>query len=452
MSIIKKSKTFCVVPFVSQMVDTSGTINLCCVAKDAVLKNRENYPFHILSENTHGHGSPSGSLNEVWNSKHMQIFRKFMIDGEKVPNCQGCYKLEELGKASTRQLMNAEWHDKIGSRGVRQRVIEALKNDYKLPDSKPVYLDLRLGNVCNLKCRMCNPYNSKAIGVEHNELLEEDFNYRMLYLRAFGDTAEFMKRMTNWYETDIFWDQVIELIPNLKKVYLTGGEPTLIKQNYKFLEKIIEHNLQNDIEIFFSINVTNVTSKFLDLTSKFKNVQINCSIDAIGKYNDYIRKNSNWDEIDTNFKKLCKIKNLRLFITPTVQVYNILHLHEILYYVEECRKEFKKNIEVDFLFLNHPEFLDITILNDKIKQICYDNLNEYKIKFNETYNTTFFTKDSIDGLMNLLKSERHQKYKFLVPEFSRYTTALDAKRNENFSSIFPNLKDLICEEFDVSFQ
>ncbi len=446
MSIIKKSKTFCVVPFVSQMVDTSGTINLCCVAKDAVLKNRENYPFHILSENTHGHGSPSGSLNEVWNSKHMQIFRKFMIDGEKVPNCQGCYKLEELGKASTRQLMNAEWHDKIGSRGVRQRVIEALKNDYKLPDSKPVYLDLRLGNVCNLKCRMCNPYNSKAIGVEHNELLEEDFNYRMLYLRAFGDTAEFMKRMTNWYETDIFWDQVIELIPNLKKVYLTGGEPTLIKQNYKFLEKIIEHNLQNDIEIFFSINVTNVTSKFLDLTSKFKNVQINCSIDAIGKYNDYIRKNSNWDEIDTNFKKLCKIKNLRLFVTPTVQVYNILHLHEILYYVEDYRNKFKKNIEVDFLFLNHPEFLDITILNDKIKQICYDNLNEYKTKFTETYNTTFFTRDSIDGLMNLLKSERHQKYKFLIPEFFRYNDSIDNIREESFGSIFPELEKLMREE------
>jgi len=435
-SIIRKSKTFCVVPFVSQMVDTSGTINLCCIATDSVLKDIDGKNFHVSKD----------KMNNVWNSKHMQIFRKFMIDGKKLPNCQGCYKLEELGKTSTRQLMNAEWNDKLGSRGVRQRVIEALKNDYQLDDSKPVYLDLRLGNICNLKCRMCNPYNSKAIGSEHSELLENDFHYRMVYLRAYGNTAEFMKTMTNWYETDFFWDQIIELIPHLKKVYLTGGEPTLIKQNYKFLEKIIEHNLQNEVEIFFSINVTNVTSKFLDLISKFKSVQINCSIDAIGKYNDYIRKNSNWDEVDTNFKKLCKIKNLRLFVTPTVQVYNILHLHEILYYVEDYRNKFKKNIEVDFLFLNHPEFLDITILNDKIKQICYDNLNEYKTKFTETYNTTFFTRDSIDGLMNLLKSERHQKYKFLIPEFFRYNDSIDNIREESFGSIFPELEKLMREE------
>ncbi len=438
MSIIRKSKTFCVVPFVSQTVDTTGTINLCCMARDDVLRDREDNTFHISKD----------KMNEVWNSKHMQIFRKFMIENKKLPNCQGCYKLEELGKTSTRQLMNVEYNEKLGSRGVRQRVIEALKNDYELPDSKPVYLDLRLGNICNLKCRMCNPYNSKAIGSEHSELLEKDFNYRMVYLRAYGNTAEFMKTMTNWYETDHFWDQVIELIPNLKKVYLTGGEPTLIKQNYKFLEKIVEHNLQNDIEIFFSINVTNVTSKFLDLINKFRSVQINCSIDAIGKYNDYIRKNSNWDEVDINFKKLCKIKNLRLFVTPTVQVYNVLKLHEILYYVEDYRNKFKKNIEVDFLFLHHPEFLDITILNKKIKQICYDNLNEYKTKFNATYSTTFFTKDSIDGLMNLLKSGRHKKYKFLIQEFFRYNDSVDKVREESFDDIFPDLDRLMKEDIN----
>tara|TARA_Y100000034_G_scaffold17440_1_gene19063 strand:- start:2149 stop:3474 length:1326 start_codon:yes stop_codon:yes gene_type:complete len=437
-SIIRKSKTFCVVPFVSQTVDTTGTINLCCMARDDVLRDREDNTFHISKD----------KMNEVWNSKHMQIFRKFMIENKKLPNCQGCYKLEELGKTSTRQLMNVEYNEKLGSRGVRQRVIEALKNDYELPDSKPVYLDLRLGNICNLKCRMCNPYNSKAIGSEHSELLEKDFNYRMVYLRAYGNTAEFMKTMTNWYETDHFWDQVIELIPNLKKVYLTGGEPTLIKQNYKFLEKIVEHNLQNDIEIFFSINVTNVTSKFLDLINKFRSVQINCSIDAIGKYNDYIRKNSNWDEVDINFKKLCKIKNLRLFVTPTVQVYNVLKLHEILYYVEDYRNKFKKNIEVDFLFLHHPEFLDITILNKKIKQICYDNLNEYKTKFNATYSTTFFTKDSIDGLMNLLKSGRHKKYKFLIQEFFRYNDSVDKVREESFDDIFPDLDRLMKEDIN----
>ena len=437
MSILKKSKTFCIVPFISQMVDTAGTANLCCVAQGGILKDTDGKQFHV-SKN---------KMNEVWNSKHMQIFRKFMIDGKKLPNCQGCYKSEELGKTSTRQLMNVEWQDKIGSRGVRQRVIGALKNDYELPDFKPVYLDLRLGNLCNLKCRMCNPYNSTAISKEHFDLIEDDFSYRMIYLRTHSNSAEFLKRMSNWYESDFFWDQIIELIPNLKKVYLTGGEPTLIKQNYKFMEKIIEEGLNKEIELFFSINVTNVTEKFLNLISKFEKVQINCSIDAIGSANDYIRGGSKWDKVDNNFKRLCKIDSLRLFVSPTVQVYNVLNLHEILYYVEDYRNKFKKNIEVDFLFLHHPEFLDITVLNKKIKQICYDNLNEYKTKFNETYNTTFFTRDSIDGLMNLLKSGRHRKYKFLIPEFLRYNDILDDKRDESFNNIFPDLKNLINEEF-----
>ena len=42
--------------------------------------------------------------------------------------------------------------------------------------------------------------------------------------------------------------------------------------------------------------------------------------------------------------------------------------------------------------------------------------------------------------MNLLKFERHQKYKFLIPEFFRYNDSIDNIREESFGSIFPELE------------
>ena len=130
--------------------------------------------------------------------------------------------------------------------------------------------------------------------------------------------------------------------------------------------------------MFFNINGMNVNDRFLKLISEFNNIQINVSIDGVGKVNEYIRGNSVWKIIDENFKKLCALPITVLNVTTVIQIYNILDIGNILNYIVECRKEFGKNIEVDFIFLTHPLFLNVDNLNTNIKNKCLKNLETFK--------------------------------------------------------------------------
>ena len=142
------SNSFCVYPWVSLMVNTSGTLNYCCIAKPGILRDEKQRQLTL----------GNSTLQEGWNSPRMKELRLGMIQGEQISSCKHCYLQEEVGKKSFRQMHNDEWERRIGADAIHERVKASYDNDMALPDHDPVYLDLRLGNLCNLKCRMCNPW------------------------------------------------------------------------------------------------------------------------------------------------------------------------------------------------------------------------------------------------------------------------------------------------------
>ena len=106
----------------------------------------------------------------------------------------------------------------------------------------------------------------------------------------------------------------------VKTFYINGGEPTLIKQHFAFLEKLVELG-KTDIKLWYNINMTNMNDKVIDLWRKFDNVKVSCSIDDLGDRNYYIRYPSDWDTVIKNFKRL-KEENFELDVTQTVSWMN----------------------------------------------------------------------------------------------------------------------------------
>jgi len=73
-------------------------------------------------------------------------------------------------------------------------------------DAKPLmFLDLKLGNICNLKCRICGSWSSSTFAVE--ELAHQtkgnpkkSFHYQML-------------KQGRWpRENTVFWEQIAESV------------------------------------------------------------------------------------------------------------------------------------------------------------------------------------------------------------------------------------------------
>lgn len=424
----QSNKSFCAMPFVSIMLNTDASMRFCCIAQGpgAKIRKRDNTVFQAGTD----------SISEAWNSEYMKNIRQSMIAGESISACKHCYMQEEIGKKSLRQMMTEEWQRKLGD-NFKHIVKNAVENDFYL-EIPPVYLDLRLGNLCNLKCRMCNPFNSSQIAKEHFSLYDDNQEYRDLWSSEFGKNPTHLKEDMIEFDSDFLWDEIIEMIPHLSKVYMTGGEPTLIENNYRFMEKCIEKGYSKDIELFFNINCTNVTDKFLDLLSKFKIVGINCSLDGFEEVNDYIRYPSRWTKVKENFEKLCKLPNLNLNITPVIQTYNVFDCHNMLWYAEEASKKYNKDIGVDFLINNHPEFLDVTILPKEVRQKGKNNLEYYK-ENSERYHRNFLVKNSVDSVINLFDQPTRDNSDQLLENFKKMTKIYDSKRKQKFEDMIPEL-------------
>lgn len=423
------NKTLCAIPFVGLMINTDSNIKYCCLAKGpaATIKKTNNAKFTCTDNFT----------QDAWNSEYMRNLRKNMIDGKKIDGCSTCYIQEQNGKFSNRQHAISEWKWKLGEPEYERRIEYAKNNDGKLIDDI-VYLDLRLGNLCNLKCRMCNSWNSSQIYKEQEEIKKSDPEWS----KIFGTKDQNIMTYQQYFDQDLLWDQVISLIPNLKKVYMTGGEPTLIKNNFKFMEKCIEKG-RKDIMLFFNTNCTNINKTFLNLISQFDMIYINASIDGVNAVNNYIRSPSDWTLLKDNVEQLAQMKNVNLGITPTVQIYNIFDINNILEWVEELNARFKKKIFVDFLFNIDPTYLNVNILPINIKNAAIQQLEEYIEKFN--FKHTMLTQNSVKSVLNFLKNDRLINADEELKKFKKYTIKLDEHRNQTFSVLDSRLHKLIYD-------
>jgi MoaA/NifB/PqqE/SkfB family radical SAM enzyme len=420
-----QTPTFCATPFVSMMVNTDTTIRYCCMVKGALnkVKKPDGTPYHIRD-----------NFSEAWNSKDMRDIRMAMVSGQHVEGCSTCYLQEASGRISNRQYSNQEWTNRLGKDSIKKTIDEAIVNNGMLKYNV-AYLDLRLGNLCNLKCRMCNPYNSSQIAKEHIELDQTDPKYKAVWAKTFGKFNIKIMEVQEWFDQDILWGQVIDLIPSLHKVYMTGGEPTLISNNFRFMEACIEQG-RTDIVLFFNTNCTNINKRFLELIKQFETVYVNASVDGTGIVNEYIRTPSKWTQIKENVETLSKMPNVVLGITPTVQVYNIFNLTDMLDWAQSL-----DNVFVDFLINVHPFHLAVNILPDDIRHGVAKKLQEYVDKFPPS--TPAHTKNSTVGIIGLLQQPRNEDWLEQLQRLKDYTLSLDRARSQDINQLDSRLAEII---------
>jgi MoaA/NifB/PqqE/SkfB family radical SAM enzyme len=378
------SETFCILPWMHLATNASGNLRVCCNStpgKNFVTKP-DGTPYKLFRDN----------LEEAWSSEVYQTIRKQMLAGERPEMCQRCFREEDVGIKSARQAWNDKWTE---------------SKEYTLDAPFDIkYVDLRLGNLCNLKCRMCNPYSSNMWVKEWH--LVEDALSESEYDR--------LSNMT-WPEREKTWENLYSIAHTVEEIYLTGGEPTIIKEQHKLLDYFIERGTAKDIRLKYNTNLTNVPQHLLDKWSKFKRVQLNCSIDAVGDLDRYIRYPSTWDKIKENFEKVRTVERCNVEIHCTVQMYNILKLNELIEWA------LPYNHKIYFNILNHPEYLNIRVLPENLKQLAAERLAPYTHL------------DKVQGIIDYMFAE---DWSDKITDFKEYTHQLDKSRDQKLADV--------CEE------
>lgn len=320
---------------------------------------------------------------------------------KKPDMCTRCFNEEDLGIYSARQSWNERWPT------------ECTEINPKLNIR---YADIRLGNLCNLKCRMCNPYASNQWVDEWPKIEPDTLPEKLLIL----------KKM-QWFDNPAVWKNLADISANIEEIYLTGGEPTLAISQYKLFDMLIQADIAKHIKLKYNTNLTNIPSKMVEYWSHFKQVKINASIDAVGELNRYIRFPSDWNTIDKNlkiFNNLVKIGNCILQIHITVQIYNIMYLDKLLDYLKENGYN---NIFLNIL--DHPEYLNVKSLPLELKNKVSNML------------TTYSYVKKINGLISYINSQ--DWYSTQWQNFCNYTKTLDMLRGQSLINAAPIFKNFI---------
>lgn len=383
------SSTFCILPWVHLATNASGNLRPCCNSKPGknfIKDPKTGKPYKLGKAN----------FQEIWNSPDYKELRRALLNNEKPEVCERCWKEEDAGIESLRQAWMNRWIED------KKYTVEA-ELDIR-------YADIRMGNFCNLRCRMCNPYaSSQWLDEWHliRDPLPEDE-----YKRLNSETWP-------WYRYTQFEENIDLIMSTVEEIYLTGGEPTIIKEHEYILDKVIESGRAKKVKIKYNSNLTNIPNYLIEKWKEFKAIKFNVSIDAVGDLDRYIRYPSNWDKIEENFLRVRQLENVVNEIHCTVQMYNITRLHEFLNWAEPFGHKIYLNI------LNHPEELNIRVLPNELKEQVAEILSNY----------THI--DRVQGVIDYMNS-KDESYK--LEKFFYYTKQLDQSRKQNLFDILPEFK------------
>lgn len=408
--------TFCMHPFTGLATREDGAICACC----------RSHPVGFIQEQT---------LEEIWNGDNMKRIRKQVLTGYRPPECEPCFSLEDQGVESLR-LRHVLGKIPEARIKLYPNAVSTMRSDYTMPFEIPT-MELKLNNLCNLKCRMCHPMDStswndwsevkdfyKAEGNIMYAIVEEHGLERKPFLDKFQDSPE-------------WWASLEKLLPHFRRVEFAGGEPLMDPQHYRILDMLAPYGHQ--IEIKYATNLTMLGKSnrtIWEYWPKFKSVAVNVSIDGIGTSYEYIRGNASWAELVNNIKQIQTIPNIsRIVGAVTVQVSNVLVLDKIIeYFLNDLgiifhthRVEYPKLLSAQVL----PRELQVLAIT-KLRAI-QEHLPEFKlIKLHPEL--LEYTQGQIqDNINYLMARDQSDKWNDCID----FNQKLDATRDQSFFDVTP---------------
>lgn len=430
-------KTFCPLPWIHLATRPNGDVRLCCTSNASGAGTVDNKVAGLVKKDGIEMNLRDHSVEEVWNSEFMKSVRLDMLNDRIPESCKKCFVEEANGIVSKRQWETEVWASRIDV----NKVVSNTGDDGSLPVNIP-YFDLRLGNMCQLKCIMCSPHDSSSWIKDWKIQYPKYSVFELKQDQGWNKDYDY-----TWYQRGTFLDTMKNQATHIKELYFAGGEPLLIPEHYKILEFMIEVGTAHNCVLRYNSNGVDLPSKLFELWKHFKSVKFNFSIDAVGKKNDYIRYPSKWDSIVDNLHILDETdNNIVVNIASAVQLLNVCYLSELAEW--KVNKKFKKiNLAphgggiIGTHLVYFPSYLNVRVLPNSIKKIAKENIEKFILS--QEHNTEFtshsFGKQRWQGIINYMMQE---DWSNKLPSTIEYLEACDATRGTNFRKIFEDLKIL----------
>jgi hypothetical protein len=368
----------------------------------------------------------------------MKLVRRQVLCGERPEVCKPCFDLEDQGVESLRQ------------RHINGVIPEARINLYPdtplqevMPFEFPT-MEIKLNNLCNLKCRMCNPLDSTN-WTDWDKVVpfyKKENNFLIPTIEGLVDKPG--KYIGAFDDTDNWWTSFEKLLPHFRRVEFAGGEPLMDPQHYKILDMLKPYG--KNIELKYATNGTTTgISKgrtIYDYWPHFRSVAVNVSIDGIHSVYEHIRSNSSFATVEENIKIFKSISNVsRVVGAFTAQAGNILQ-------AAECIDYFINTMGIVFYShrVSYPNCLSAQVLPQALKDLAIERLQSVDLRVDSWEAVKknpllgIVTHQQIKDNINYLQAKDQYH---LWNDFIEFNRKLDATRNQSLLDAVPEFKPYV---------
>jgi pyruvate-formate lyase-activating enzyme len=389
---------FCVLPWVSLEASPIGTVRPCCLADDEIVDS-DSVKFNLKS----------ADFQAIQNSEYMYQLRQAFLAGQQPATCRRCWSEEDAGRTSKRM----HTLDRLKHMGI--------SSEWTMHAKPLMFLDLKLGNICNLKCRICGSWSSSSFAVEeiassadaHNK---NSFPYQML-------------KAGRWpRENEQFWKQIDQCLSDIRYIEFTGGEPFMIEEHFTMLQGIVDRGIAHQVEIHYNTNGTQWPAAAEHIWKHFKTVEIAFSIDDICERFEYQRTGAVWTDVQRNlglFRDLKKrYKNIQLQCCSTVNIFNVRYIDQLANWVSVQGFDF-----VYWNIMHDAPYFSIAALPYTAKQAIAKYLSTALSPY----------KKDLAGIIDFMMQGQSTDGE----ETRKHIQKLDARRKQNLADVAPELAELL---------
>lgn len=294
-----------------------------------------------LYNDTHNLNIEKTTIDDFFKDSFRDELKRLMENNQWPIGCMACKLSEINGQTSMR--------------------INSLAQESKLFDK--YYIDLDIGDECNSDCVMCTPMSSSKIRSRiknHGDIKEIEY--------------DLSKLTTNWAKEEKFWNNLADNIDRISCIKFLGGEPFMIKNIWRWIEKESVQSKKHNIILQITTNASILYDQRVDLLNGWKELIINVSADSTGKQFEWIRHGLDWNTVEYNTRKLINLKKSTVSIQYVANVYSITGVYDLLNWINELDCLFT------FIPLTGPKFLSLKYAPVDVLTLVLDQISQIKMK------------------------------------------------------------------------
>jgi len=329
---------------------------------------------------------------QIFNTDLLKSERQNMLENVPVASCHAACGLPESQGFTSRRL---------------ERGQEKTHSDI---NATPETLNIMLGSTCNLTCSYCCKQYSTAWlqDIKNNGGYLESDRFTLLPIdQVLSKVSQKEHENTNGFSTLL---NEVQSFDNLKKVYITGGEPFLYNRLLALLENI---PCSVEISIFTGLGVnharlTNQINKIKHMT----NLRIVVSAENIDNLYEFNRYGNSYKNFEINLQSIID-SGLAVNFWSVISNLTVFGLKD---FADKYR-----HIDIDYDFCYDPDYLGVHVLDNNSKEELKKSLLTSSIP----------NKDTIIQAMTIDYTQEQQQ------NFSTFIKGFAHRRNLDLK-IFPN--------------